>query len=174
MVVGAARRDVTIHGVLSGGAGGTYSGTLHAVPYGAPTGTCGPICAPVTGTIDFTTPAGSFSTSVTGDVGAESTASHESYSFRLTLDIVSGTRSFSHASGELALEYLSSRFQGAANGCFPVCEIRDSGTLTGTVVRGYGSRPTARSTASQASSEATTPRATLSRAGFSTSSVETA
>ena len=125
-----------IHGVLSGGAGGTYSGTLHAGPYSGPTGTCGPICAPVTGTIDFSTRAGSFSTSATGEVSEEDTASHESYGFRLTLDIVGGTRSFSHASGELALEYLSFRFQGAANGCFPLCPIMDSGTLTGTVVRG--------------------------------------
>ena len=125
----------TIHGVLSGRAGGTYSGTLHAGPYGGPTPTCGPVCAPVSGTIDFTTPAGSLSTSATGDVSEEDTASHVSYGFRLTLDIVGGTRSFSRASGELALEYLSFRFQGGANGCFPLCPITDSGTLTGTVIR---------------------------------------
>jgi hypothetical protein len=69
-------------------------------------------------------------------VSEEDTASHVSYGFRLTLDIASGTRSFSRASGELALEYLSFRFQGAANGCDPLCPIMDSGTPTGTVVRG--------------------------------------
>jgi hypothetical protein len=128
----------SIHGTLSGPAahGGTYSGTLHAGAYSGPTPTCGPVCAPVTGTLDFVTPGGSFSTSAAGEVSQEETASHVSYGFRLTLDIVSGTRSFSRASGELALEYLSFRFQGASNGCFPLCPITDSGTLTGTVVRG--------------------------------------
>jgi hypothetical protein len=125
----------SIHGVLSGRGGGTYSGTLHAGPFTGPTATCGPVCAPVTGTIDFVTPGGSFSTSAAGEVSEEDTASHESFGFRLGLEIVSGTRSFSHASGELALEYLSFRFQGGANGCFPLCPIMDSGTLTGTIVR---------------------------------------
>jgi hypothetical protein len=128
----------SIHGTLSGPAahGGTYSGTLHAGVYSGPTPTCGPVCAPVTGTIDFVTPGGSFSTTVeTGEVSVESTASHTSYGFRLTLGIVGGTRSYARASGELALEYLSFRFEGVSNGCQPLCPITDSGTLTGTVVR---------------------------------------
>ena len=121
-----------IHGSAKGG---TYSGTLHAGPYFT-TPTCGPQCAPVTGTIDFAAPQGTFTTNVepAGLVSVVSIGSGTTYSFTLTLRIVSGTKSFAHAGGTLSLTYESHlpTNQVECN----VCPIVDGGTLTGNVDRG--------------------------------------
>lgn len=125
----------TIHGDVSGTIEGTYSGTLVAGTY-FNSNTCGPVCAPITGTIDFSTRRGSFSTTVEpgGLVTLFSIGSGNHYSFALTLQIVSGTRYYSHASGELSLSYGSDQ-----NFNLPecqICPIADGGHLTGTIARG--------------------------------------
>jgi hypothetical protein len=120
-----------IHGTV---AGGTYSGTLHAGTYFT-TATCGPQCAPVTGTIDFDAHGGTFTATVepAGLVSVVSIGSGTTYSFELTLNIVSGTKSFAHASGTLSLTYESHLPTNQVD-C-SVCPIVDQGTLTGNVDR---------------------------------------
>jgi hypothetical protein len=124
-----------VHGSVDGG---TYSGTLHAGAYFT-TATCGPQCAPVTGTIDFATHQGTFTANVepAGLVSVVSIGSGTTYSFELTLSIVSGTKSFAHATGTLGLTYESHlpTNQVECN----VCPIVDAGTLTGNVDRGPSS-----------------------------------
>jgi hypothetical protein len=123
----------SIQGTLAKGSGGSYSGTLHASPWSGPTPTCGPVCAPVTGTIEFVTRGGTFTASVDpGSFAVEiDSASHSDYEFVLDLTIVSGTGSYSHASGDLHLDYSSFKFNPPA--C--PCDVQDNGTLTGTIVR---------------------------------------
>jgi hypothetical protein len=122
----------SIHGSVDGG---TYSGTLHAGPYFT-TPTCGPQCAPVTGTIDFATRQGTFTANVEpeGLVSVVSIGSGTTYSFALTLRVVSGTKSFAHAGGTLSLTYESHLPTNQPN-C-SVCPIEDGGTLTGNMERG--------------------------------------
>jgi hypothetical protein len=124
-----------ISGVVDGvGGGGTYSGTLQAGTYFT-SFTCGPACAPVTGTIDFVTRQGSFTTTVQpgGLVVWESIGSGTHYQFALTLKFAGGTRSFSHASGAFSLPYVSSLPAPGSWWCTPNCSIEDTGTLTGTI-----------------------------------------
>jgi hypothetical protein len=125
----------SIHGSVDGG---TYSGALHAGTYFT-TPTCGPQCAPVTGTIDFATHQGTFTATVdpAGLVSVVSIGSGTTYSFTLTLRIVSGTKSFAHATGTLGLTYESHLPTNQVE-C-AVCPIVDSGTLTGNVDRGPSS-----------------------------------
>jgi hypothetical protein len=125
----------SIHGTVSGTVEGTYSGTLNAGTY-FNSNTCGPTCAPITGTIDFVTRRGSFSTTVApgGLLTLFAIGSGNHYSFALTLQIVDGTRYYKHASGELSLSYGSDQ-----NFNLPecqICPIADGGHLTGTIVRG--------------------------------------
>ena len=125
----------SIHGDVSGTINGTYSGTLNAGPY-FNSDTCGPECAPVTGTIEFVTQRGSFTTTVEpgGLLTLFAIGSGNHYSFALTLQIVDGTRYYKHASGELSLSYGSDQ-----NFNLPecqICPIADGGHLTGTIARG--------------------------------------
>jgi hypothetical protein len=129
----------SISGTVDGlGGGGTYSGTLDAGTYST-SASCGPACADVTGTIDFVTRRGSFTATVqpAGLVVWFSIGSGTTYNFTLTLTFVGGTRSFSHATGELGLSYFSHLPSPGSGVCnpFPTCSISDGGTLTGTISR---------------------------------------
>jgi hypothetical protein len=120
----------TIHGAITDV--GSYSGTLSAGAYFT-TETCGPQCAPITGTVEFVTNKGRFTASVgeAGLVSVLSIGSGTTYSFTLPLTIVSGTRAFGNASGELDLVYSSTQPTNQPD-CV-VCPIVDGGTLTGTI-----------------------------------------
>jgi hypothetical protein len=127
---------------------GTYSGTLLAGTYaGCGDNPFGPNCAPVTGTITFDLRGGSITTTV--DPGSlvyetPSIPSHDTYVFRLSLTITSGTHAYARAQGTLSLEYSSSRFNQeidfttglyCASVDITSCPIGDGGTLTGTIDR---------------------------------------
>jgi hypothetical protein len=138
----------TIHGTFTGKMGnGTYSGTLAGGPPVVPnTDFCGPVCENVTGTITFSSKRGDLTAtvepgSVVGLFGGGSTATK---TFSLTLNVISGTRSYAHADGTLSLFYadgtlslfyVSTHFVGFVVGpggeLIFIDTIHDSGTLTG-------------------------------------------
>jgi hypothetical protein len=122
----------TIQGTFDGRLGrGTYAGTLSGGPPFS-TFDCGPTCESVTGTITFSAKRGDFTAIVQSDsvVRLEDIASHSWRSFTHTLVVVSGTRSYVHAGGTLALAYTSTWTHEFVDGVF-VNKIEDSGTLTG-------------------------------------------
>ncbi len=129
----------TIEGTFEGNlAEGTYAGTLTlGAPYLNEYDTCnGPVCQDVEGTITFSTKKGDFTASVQpgGIVGLEDTASHSSRYFDLGLKVVSGTRGYTHARGELTLSYVATwmRYYDSQTGQRITIQS-DSGTLTGRV-----------------------------------------
>jgi hypothetical protein len=127
---GFLAQSFTIHGAIMGV--GTYRGTLSAGAYFT-TETCGPQCAPITGTVEFVTNKGRFTTDVgeAGLVSVISIGSGTTYSFTLPLTIVSGTRAYGNAGGALDLVYSSTQPTNQPD-CV-VCPIVDGGTLTGTI-----------------------------------------
>jgi hypothetical protein len=125
---------VQIQGTFDGRLGkGTYAGTLVA---GSPftSSGCGPVCQPVTGQITFASKRGDFAAVVQpgGVVELTDIASTSSRVFRLTLRVVSGTRSYKHADGALTLVYVfeERRFFDEEANQFVVTRS-ESGTLTG-------------------------------------------
>jgi hypothetical protein len=124
-----------VHGTFSGIFGkGSYDGTLDG---GAPftSGDCGPVCEPVSGSITFTSKGGSFTGVVEpgGLVALVDIASNSWRNFTLTLDVVGGTRAYSHANGAvLTLSYSSdwAHYFDFDTGQF-INTITDSGTLAG-------------------------------------------
>jgi hypothetical protein len=124
-----------IDGTFDGTLGkGTYDGTLDG---GAQftSGDCGPVCEPVTGSITFTSNRGSFTGVVDpGSVVAlVDIASNSWRNFTLTLDVVDGTRAYSHANGAvLTLSYSSdwAHYFDFDTNQF-INTITDSGTLSG-------------------------------------------
>jgi hypothetical protein len=122
-------QTTTIHGSFGKG---TYAGALTHTP-AETTATCGPVCGSVTGTITLSTKHGDFTAMVEpGSVVAlEDIASHSYRTFTLQLQVVSGTKSYKHADGELALSYTSTwSHYYDSNGQY-VNTIEDEGTLSG-------------------------------------------
>jgi hypothetical protein len=128
-----ALKAYTIGGTIDGRlAHGTYTGTLTGGDDFS-SGDCGPVCEPVTGTITFSARNGDFTAAVQpGSVVAlEDIASRSIRTFTLYLQVVSGTRSYGHANGQLTLSYSSLWSHYFDSDGHFVNTIEDSGTLTG-------------------------------------------
>ena len=127
---------VQISGTFDGHLGeGTFAGTLVAGTPFSSASCFGPVCQPVTGQITFSSKRGDFTAVV--EPGSLLTYSsfhprNESRFFTLTLEVVSGTRSYKHADGVLTLDYTihENRFFDEDSGQFVILRS-ESGTLTG-------------------------------------------